>query len=269
MDKTNEKSHGFIYAGKADLGYGREVNEDYVDATELDGGVFFAAVADGMGSLPSSLQPASIAVLEIMQIVRRVFESDKELFLDNADVFLLEAMHSANRTIGAFRKANEEKYAGFGASLTCCLLHRDESSGRANICFAHAGNTRLFLIRAHPQDGAPEIRQLTKDHTKAYRLYEDGVISFEQYHTHPDRLVCTSGLGNVADPEIMISKGSLKPRDIILMTSDGVHNAIRPEKMSDFVMYAGNCDGAVETLIQAAIMEKYVDNMSALMVMAP
>lgn len=259
----------YPYAGKADLGYGREVNEDYVDALVLDNDALFVVVADGMGSLPSSLQPASIAALEIMQIIKRVYNTDSELLLGNPDVIMSEALHSANRTIGAFVKGNEEKYAGFGTSLTCCLIYRKSGQALPQICFAHAGNTRLYLIRKHPKDGAPGIRQLTKDHTKAYKLYEDGIITYDKYHTHPDRLVCTSGLGNVAEPEIIVSKGDLKSQDIVLLTTDGVHNAIRPETISDLVMQAGNCDAAVETLIQAAIMQKYIDNMSALMLIVP
>jgi protein phosphatase len=257
----------YAYAGKSDTGYNREVNEDYISATTLSDDVLFIAVADGMGSLPSSLQPATIAILEIEQIIKRLFAEDRELFLGNPKLFITEALHTANRVIGAFKMGNEEKYAGFGACITCCLLYKQDE--HIKMCFAHAGNTRLFLIRANQQDGAASIKQLTFDHTKAYPLYMDGVISFDQYHTHPDRLIYTSGLGVVAEPIIQVFDGRLKSRDILLLTTDGVHYAVRPEGMSDLVMSSGNCDVAVDGLITASIMQKYIDNMSAMMVIVP
>ena len=97
-----------------------------------------------------------------------------------------------------------------------------------------------------------------------------GLITEEQYYTHLDRLVLTSGLGVLPKPRIQILEDiSLKKDDIILMTTDGIHYAIRPEALSDIVLQSGSCADAAKSLIEAAKLEKYADNMSVIVAYVP
>lgn len=251
----------YTYGGYCDIGYSRKVNEDFIDTVELGEHTVFSIVADGAGSLPGALQPASIVCSEILYAVRRVYGESKDLFLSNPGLFLKEAMHTANRVLGAFKLGNEERYSGYGASVTCCLLDEQE-----RFTFAHAGNTRFYLIRTNPKDHVPAILQLSRDHTKAQKMLEEGTLLAEQYYGHPDRLRMTSGLGISTDPLIQTYTTKLKSSDILLITSDGVHYAIRPDAMMNLVLKTGNCNDAARTLVEAAKFEKYADNMSAMLV---
>jgi len=251
----------YIYGGASNIGYKREINEDYVNFTELDNTTLFSITADGMGSKCSTTQPASIAGSEIVSVVQRVFDTDKKLFYEHTGLFLSEALHTANRVLGAFKMSNEELYAGFGTSISCCVY--DEGGA---FTIAHCGDTRIYLIRVNQKDNIPSIRQLTQDHTKARRLLDDGVLTPEHYHTHPDRLVLTSGLGVVSDPVIQISSGTLRENDILLSTTDGIHYAIIPDAILQLVVRSEDCNSAAKALIDAAKMQKYSDNMSAAVV---
>ena len=255
--------NNFLYGGKSDIGYERENNEDYIGAWELDDSTLFVIVADGAGSKASTLQPASICVSDIYDSLKEAFTENKELFLSNVEFFLKFALERANKILGAFKYGNEELYAGFASSITCAVLWDD-----GNFAFAHAGNTRLYLIRMN-KDGIPSIRVLTRDHTVAQKLLDEGVLNPSQYHTHPDRLALISGLGVVTEPVIQTFQGSIKEQDFLLLTSDGIHYALRPEVMSDLIMASQNCDDAVDTLIRAAYSVKYNDNMSAMLVFRP
>lgn len=85
-----------------------------------------------------------------------------------------------------------------------------------------------------------------------------------------DRLVLTSGLGILPEPKLQILDNlSIKKNDILLMTTDGIHYAIRPEALSDIVLQSGTCSDAAKSLIEAAKIEKYPDNMSALIAYIP
>lgn len=249
----------YLYGGATDVGYSRENNEDYMNVIELDDSTLFAILCDGAGSKCSSLQPASIAANHICDSVRRTFKADPELFISHTALFLQEAILGANQVLGAFRKGNEEMYAGFGSGVTCCVCTK-----QGKITFAHTGNSRIYLIRIHAKDKIPSMRQLTRDHTKAQKLLDEGHITPEHYHTHPDRLVITSCLGVHSDPVIQTYTGTLKKDDILLMTTDGIHYAIIPDAIMQLVIAAENCDSAVGTLIEAAKMQKYPDNMSAI-----
>lgn len=251
----------YYYGGASDIGYRRENNEDYMNILELDDKTIFAILCDGAGSKCSSLQPAAIAANHICETIKRIYQTSPHLFLSNTALFLQEAVISANQVLGAFRKGNEELYAGFGSGVTCCVC-----SENGKITFAHTGNSRIYLIRIHPKNRLPIMRQLTRDHTKAQRLLDEGHITSEQYHTHPDRLVITSCLGITSEPIIQTYTGSLKKDDILLMTTDGIHYAIIPDAMMQLVIAAENCDSAVKALIEAAKMQKYPDNMSAVVI---
>ena len=251
----------YSWGGSTDEGYGREVNEDAIKLVDYSNDVSLFIIADGMGSQPSGLQPAMIAINEIESVIRRMFTDNRELLLQEPGVFLREAMLTANRVLGAFVISNEERHSGFGASVSCCLVH-----GGNAFCFAHCGNTRLYLLREHPQDRSIQMRQLTRDHTKAIRLLDDGIITPEEYHTHPDRMQLASGLGNFMFPEIQVFDSRLKEKDILLMTTDGIHYAIRPDAIAEIVVSSASCELATASLIQAGKMLKYVDNMSAIMI---
>ena len=84
---------------------------------------------------------------------------------------------------------------------------------------------------------------------------------------HPDRLRMTSGIGVVIDPVIQTEHGKIRPTDLVVLTTDGVHYAVQPEFMADIILESGSCQEASYNLVQAAKVEvKYPDNMSAMVV---
>ena len=257
MPKIESK---YIYGGTSEVGFEMDVNEDYFHFQALREDVMVLAIADGMGSLPSTLQPAAIASIEAIQACDRLFKKDPDVFLENPTMMLQEAMYVANRVLGAFKIANEQRYAGFGCSMLLILVYN-----KNKFAFAQCGNTRLSLIRIK-QDGSININQMTNEHTVAMELFESGIINAEDYYYHPDRYKLTSGIGIVSDPEIQLYSGRLKKGDIILATTDGIHYGIRPEAMARFVVDADNWEAASKALTTAATMEKVPDNATAALI---
>ena len=245
----------FLYSAISDLGVERATNEDFVQIAELDDDSLIAIIADGSGSYGNNLQPASIVCVDILDTLQEEFEMDRDLFFSNIEFFLKQAFSSANKLLGAFKMGNEELYAGYATSATCVVC--DKSSG---IALAHTGNTRAYLIRGG------NLIQLTRDYTRAQDLLEEGEISQEDYYARPELAQMTSGIGIVAEPTIDVFSGKFKENDIILMTSDGVHNAIRSDVIPTLVLESENADNACQVLIEGAKSVKYVDNMSAIII---
>lgn len=257
----------YSYEGKSDAGYLKNVNEDFIEAVELDEQTLLLFVADGSKSEPESgFQPASIAVHEISTMIKRIYQKASSVFLKYPDLFLTEAFEYANRVLTVFTAASKERFSGFGCSLTCCLLCQEEKKTLATV--VSAGNTRLYLIRLIK--GIPSIHQLTTDHTRAADLLLAGLITEEDYYTHLDRLVLTSGLGISPTPKFQVlERLAIHKNDILVMTTDGIHYAIRPEALSDIILRSGSCSEAAKSLIEAAKIEKYPDNMSVVIVHIP
>lgn len=239
-----------------DIGCERENQEDFVQYKELDDDNLLCVIADGTGSRKEHPQPASIIVMDIVEHLTREFEENRELFLSDPEFFLNDAFLCSNKLLGAFKMGNEELFCGYAASVTAVLLSNDYK-----MYFAHCGNTRAYIMR----DG--KMVQLTKDHTKAAQLFEEGMIDYATYHVHPDRLKMTSGIGVVIDPAIQVDHGKMRPTDLLILTTDGVHYAIQQEFMADIILNSSSCSEAAYNLVQAAKVEvKYPDNMSAMVI---
>lgn len=242
------------FSGLSDVG-GKNVNEDYifVDDSGFDGEYLFACVADGSGSEKTTFRPASIVSSEVDGAMRRLFEKNREMFGKYARILMEEAFMSANNTLIGFKLGNEEERYGFATTLTAMLLRRD-----GELTFAHAGNTRLYLIR----DAV--TRQLTKDHTDGQKLVDKGVITEEQYYTAMERLSLTSGLGVTPTPIVQTARiPKLKKNDVIIMTSDGIHYSYRPEAFFDILMRTKTLDEAAQEMVKTALdLKNYKDNVS-------
>lgn len=254
----------YIWGGKSDVGFKRQTNEDYLKGVYLgsDKEYIFLGMADGAGSHSQELQPAVLVLNEIEIYLNRIYANNKELFKDNIEFFLQDALLNANRILGALKLGNDEYYAGYGSSVTCVII-----DNKRKFSFAHAGNTRLYLMRTD-KEGNTTLKQLTKDGTKAQELVDTGSISAEEYYLHPDKLVMTNGIGILAEPFIQSFTSSLKDNDVLLLTTDGIHNAIKPEAIQRIVLASSDCISAADNLILGSAELKYIDNASALLFMS-
>jgi serine/threonine protein phosphatase PrpC len=253
---AKEQEHHYTCGATSDIGVEREAQEDFVQFKELDKDNLLCLIADGTGSRNQHLQPASIVVMDIIENITEMYDEEPDLFLENPQYFLYKAFLNANRILGAFKMGNEEFYSGYASSVTACLF-----SNNNQLHVVHTGNTRMYIIRGG------KMVQMTHDHTKAQELLDDGKIDLETYHVHPDRLKMTSGLGVVLDPEIQRFSTRMKENDIVVLTSDGVHYAMKPDAMTEIILQSADCPNAATNLVDAAkTIVKYPDNMSAMVV---
>ena len=258
----------FAFDGYSKVGYKRETNEDFVFAKELtsDSNTVLAIVADGAGSQPSQLQPAQIACRNIESYISRVFNSfsDKVFFYENASMFLKESLLVVNSVLGAFRTANEEIYSGFSCALTAVLFYKT-TDGTSRMSFAHSGNTRLYMLR-RSNDGNAILRQLTKDHTFAQKLVDDGQITEEQYYFHDLRNKLLTPIGIYEKPVIDTFDVKIRDDCLFLLTTDGVHYAIRPDAIAQLVLENDTMENACTTLCDTAENLQYNDDYAAVLV---
>lgn len=247
-----------IYAGVSDVGFSRTVNEDFILIREFDD-ITFALVSDGAGSTGATFQPAAIAALEIYESVLRWHQEAPDSFKEQAKNILKESVTSAGRVLNAFKVANEELYNGFGSSVSCCLIFDD------TLVFAHTGNTRINLIRKNKKSGEYQIQLLSKDQTIGQNLVDEGKITFEEYHLRNERLQLTGGLGISATPIVQTFELPLRANDFILLTTDGIHYALRPDVFLKLLQTSKTCQDGVDAMVYAAKSEEYADNMAAIL----
>lgn len=242
------------YAGRSNTGFHSDINEDYILFSDEDFGdeLLFSAIADGAGSKESMFRPASLACHQVESMLKRLYRKNKDLFLKNTKLFMEEAFLSANNTLIGFKLGNEEERFGFATTLTCAILQKN-----GVLTFAHAGNTRLYLIR----DG--KTYQLTKDHTDGQKLVDNGAITEENYYTSVEKLSLYNGIGMYSEPTIDTVKTKLKKNDVIIMTTDGIHYSYRSDAFFEILMEEETLDAAADRMIETALkLRNFPDNLS-------
>ena len=242
-----------FYSGKSNVGFNMKENEDYIlfNENEFDDNLF-VSIADGSGSKGETFRPGSIASHQVEKVLARIYKKNNDLFKKNLRLFMEEAFLSANDVLIGFKLGDEAERMNYAASMTCAMFQRN-----GNLTFAHAGNTRLYIIRNE------RVLQLTKDHTEGQKLVDAGRITEENYYTAIERLSLYNGIGIKPVPEVQTAEIQLKKNDVVIMTTDGIHYAYRKEALFDILMQTQNLDEATEQMVDTALkLRVYPDNIS-------
>ena len=170
-----------IYA-LTDVGRRREVNQDYVYATDRPVGPFpnLLVVADGMGGHKAG-DFASKFTVETLKKELKESEAGKpeEIFraaIETANHKLIEAA------------SQDVKLEGMGTTLVAATVIGN------TLYFANIGDSRLYLI-------SDNIRQLSKDHSLVEEMVRLGGIKAEEARNHPDKNIITRAMGVKDDAE--------------------------------------------------------------------
>ncbi|NED63976.1 serine/threonine-protein phosphatase, partial [Streptomyces sp. SID10244] len=118
------------------------------------------------------------------------------------------ATHSGNAAIAA-QVDHSPELEGMGTTLTAILF----AGNRIGLC--HIGDSRGYLYR----DG--QLTQITRDDTFVQTLVEEGRITPEQAHSHPQRsLIMRALTGQEVEPTLTIREA--RAGDRYLLCSDGL-----------------------------------------------
>lgn len=185
----------------------RKKNEDAMYFNEGQG---FFAIADGMGGHDSGEVASSLAV----EIIRIELEDR-----DDVDSNQIEnAFTAANRVI--FEKSSyKDQRSNMGTTLSIFMV----KGARGYI--GHIGDSRIYLIRKQ------EIIKLTEDHTYVEKLYQDGIITYEEYLHHPKKNILLKALGSERPTDPQVLEFQILPGDMIFMCTDGVHYCVSNDEI--------------------------------------
>ncbi|WP_300456560.1 serine/threonine-protein phosphatase [Accumulibacter sp.] len=167
-------------------------------------------VADGMGGHYYGEVAAQIAVQTLTEAFKREFRPR----IRDPFMFLQKGMLNAHRGILDFAGTHHLQDSPRTTCVACIVQN--------NVAYwAHSGDSRLYLLR----DG--RVLAQTKDHSRVRLLVDQGVISEDQVHAHPDRNKIYGCLGGQQTPEITFShKMTLEAGDVLVLCTDGVWSGL-------------------------------------------
>ncbi|NMD58411.1 MULTISPECIES: PP2C family serine/threonine-protein phosphatase [Tsukamurella] len=225
------------YAARSDRGLVRSNNEDSVYA-----GARLLALADGMGGHAAGEVASQLMINALAPL------DDDEPGGDLLDT-LEEAMVAGNETI-AEQVAEDPELDGMGTTLTAILF------AGSKLGLIHVGDSRGYLRRDD------QIIRITKDDTFVQTLVDEGRITAEQAHTHPQRSLIMKALtGHEVEPTLTLREA--KAGDVYLLCSDGLSDVVSDETIGETLELADeDVSAAADRLIELALKSGGPDNVT-------
>jgi PPM family protein phosphatase len=242
-------------SGVSHIGHVRKANED---AMVWDTDLGFAAVADGMGGHQAGEVAAQLALETV-----HVFLQKSATTSDFTWPFGINPGQSlnANRLMTAFKIANRRVFKRseemsdyvMGTTLVAVLIDRDR------VTYASVGDSRIYVLT-----GAA-LRPLTVDDSWRVVLAKEPGLTEEALRTHPMRNVLTKVIGAKPDLELEV-QDLVWNGEALLLSSDGLHNALTPEAMAQIICSRPGTSEAADVLVRAALDRDGKDNITAVIV---
>jgi len=262
-EQTNTPTVGFT----SHQGQRGEENDDHVAWFAIarpDRGhmVYIGVVADGVTSTSGGAQASRIATEAIEAALRDLPDSQETL-----TEWLDSALRSANDEILFEGKRNPE-WQGMSTTVILAAL-----AGR-RLYLLHLGDSRAYLHR----DG--HLHQLTTDHTWAQAAVASGILSETEAAHHPGRNHLQRYLGsnrqiNVSHAVLAPGNGhaeeylAVEPGDRILLCSDGIYHRQGHATLEEIFNRRLSPQETVDTLIEAAVAQGEIDDITALIFTVP
>lgn len=237
--------------GFSDKGPIRPANEDCFAIHEPLG---LVVVADGMGGHNAGEVAARMAVDAIVEYfvaphAEWPFGFDPTLSADGNR--LRTAILVANVQILESAITSDD-YAGMGTTVVAASI----VNGRL-IC-GHAGDSRLYLFRRG------SLSQLTVDDSwMAAVLSHDPAADPLVLRHHPMRHALTNVVGSGARTDVHVVEMPLEAGDILLMTTDGVHDVLDERRIEQLLRRNHDVEAKARDIVAHALARGTRDNLTA------
>jgi protein phosphatase len=231
-----------ISTGISDIGLIRKNNEDcfFIDN---DKGLFI--VCDGMGGHNGGEVASSMSV----QIVAREVQYENA---DEAIGSLKAAIEKANYAIWQKGHTDPELF-NMGTTITAAAVIGQQ------LVVCNVGDSSLFIIRTQ------EINKITRDHTLAASMLDDGLLKPEDMRTNSYNHILTRAIGIEENVQIDIFTCDLQSGDRILLCSDGLTDVVDQNDILHTVNIPG-IEQAAQNLVQLALDRGGHDNITTVLV---
>ena len=230
-----------------DTGRKRELNEDYVFASEKPVGNLpnLFIVADGMGGHNAGDYASDFTVKTLVEEIENSFEK-------NPSIIFQKAIGVANQKLREIA-ADDLSKRGMGTTVVAATC-----MGRY-LQVANVGDSRLYVVN-------DTIQQITTDHSYVEEMIRRGSLQRENARSNPNKNIITRAVGAKNDIQVDIYVVELKPGDLLLMCSDGLSNMLEDEEMRMIIKRQRDIVEMVEELVKAANENGGKDNISVILV---
>lgn len=225
---------------------GRRPNNEDVVFTRFDPRYpLIAAVSDGMGGHAAGEVASRISIEALDMWTRELCDAPQNVLVD--------AFFNANAQVISAADA-DRKLRGMGATMVAAIFYHD------HFITANIGDSRLYLV------SSGDIRQVTFDHSYVQELVRRGFLTAEEARNHPRKNVITRCIGTESsfEPDVFYTRWN--PRDMVILCSDGLCDALTEADMLALVQREPDLDALCRALFEMAYEKGSADNISLVLV---
>jgi len=266
MNSNHLRIHAFACS---DVGRVRDSNEDYFLVADLSEGMRIEkngslsfrsgpcgalfAVADGMGGAAGGEMASRTALRSLYREVQETMQEIRHPSEKLLEEILIDAVGFANRRVFDLGRSSAE-LAGMGTTLTMAL------EWMGHLLIGQIGDSRAYLLR---QNG---IRQVTRDQSLVAQKISLGELTEEEARHHPERNILLQALGVRPTVELALQRSAVRPGDVLLLCSDGLHSQLTQREIFEIVADSRSQEDAGLELIEQANAHGGPDNSTAVLV---
>jgi protein phosphatase len=217
---------------------------------------YLLIVADGMGGHAGGEHASALVVRKVAYIVLNAVKWFYRLNDPDEDALMRELREGLewieHQVVTAARA--QEGLRGMGTTLTAA------GSFGADLFMLHVGDSRAYLFR----DG--QLRKLTRDHTLAQQMVDEGTLEPQDVRQTGMRHVLTNVVGGPVPGAVgEIHKLRLLNGDRLLMCTDGLTEMVCEDEITQLLAANPGSDGACRALVDAALNAGGRDNVSVVL----
>lgn len=219
----------------SDKGNVRENNEDNFLFEKFEK-LNILILADGVGGHDNGEIASSRAVSIVMNYIKNNYKLYSEYSL-----LLIDAFCEANKVIYELNleiNSGEEEISKKVMGTTLEVLLIDGNT----LYFGHVGDSRIYI-----KDES--FRMLTKDHSLVQYLYSSGALTEEEMKNYNDKNSILRAIGMEKHVEVDVESIKIKPKDILLVCSDGLTNELDDDEISEMIDFKYSAKEMVDNII--------------------
>lgn len=238
------------FAELSDVGRVRGHNEDCsgwaVPASESEGRTqgWLFALADGVGGEEMGEVASRTAIETVIAGFRAAPRGEAHA------VLMPRLIQHANTRIYELGKAASPGGLRMATTVVACAFRYDR------VVVAHVGDSRCYLIR----HGLAQ--QITRDHTVVAEQVRLGLLTPKEAAEARTRHLLSRSLGNDLFVNVEIGDRQVHVDDVLLLCSDGLHDALEGNEMGEVVRWNPDLNTAAAKLVALANERDGGDNIT-------
>jgi protein phosphatase len=216
---------------------------------------YAAVVADGIGGSAAGEVASKLAISTVINLALAtpdwILRLDEDSLPQKLQRRFRERFDQV-RSVMAHQADADPALHGFGTTMTLAL-----SLGR-DLFVIHVGDSRAYLLRQH------QLHRLTRDHTMAQALADQGLLAPQEAATSRLRHVLTQALGaQSAYDEPDVHEVTLQDGDCLLLCTDGLTEMVKDDGIAHVLVNSDTAGAACRRLVEEALAAGGKDNVTA------